>query len=370
MNNPTQAIRKHPFQSYPLHQPNWLGRLLGRQPRFNAFVELKNALATSDSVRKIGLDMVEKLNTKYRTDVQRKFSRQLQGLHKDFMLFCLADHRFSTEEVRDVWHLKSLFGISSQLHKQTLHEVVEETFNRSIDEVLADSRVTREEEDFLEGLASYLRLPDETKMTLYVNKARTLYENTFQQAISDGRFSPDEEMQLQTLAEALGATIEMDGTTQAVVDRCRLMWRIAYGDPPTIDVPINLQRGEACYFAGDVKWHEMRRVTNRIRWGGPSLRIKICKGLYWKGGDYAVERISQDVLTPVDSGTVYLTNKRLLFNGRMRNTTIRLSRILDFTTYKNGIDIVKDSGKTPFLGFEGDIQLFSALLARAFQDLH
>jgi len=147
------------------------------------------------------------------------------------------------------------------------------------------------------------------------------------------------------------------------------MWRIAYGDIPTVDVSIHLQRKELCYFTTDADWLEMRRQTRRIRYGGPTARIKICKGVYWRMGDVAVQRVSRDVLTPIDKGTLYLTNKRLLFTGQMRNKVIRLNRILDFTQHLDGVMIEKDRGRSPFLEFGDNIEIFCACLARAIQDL-
>ena len=41
-------------------------------------------------------------------------------------------------------------------------------------------------------------------------------------------------------------------------------------------------------------------------------------------------RTAEDMLTPIDSGTAYVTNKRLLFNGEMKNASIKLQKILDF----------------------------------------
>ena len=146
------------------------------------------------------------------------------------------------------------------------------------------------------------------------------------------------------------------------------MWRLAYGDPPTINVDINLQKNEVCYFTANVTWHEMRRVTKRVQWGGPQLRVKICKGIYWKTGDYSVNPITRDQLVQIDSGTVYVTNKRLIFSGTMKNSSIRLAKILDFTPYNDGVLIEKDAGRSPVLGFSTNIDLFCASLARAIQD--
>ena len=50
--------------------------------------------------------------------------------------------------------------------------------------------------------------------------------------------------------------------------------------------------------------------------------------------------------------------------GTKGNKTIRLNKILDVTPYKNGVDIQKDSGKSPFLEFDQNVDIFSMMLVR------
>ena len=66
----------------------------------------------------------------------------------------------------------------------------------------------------------------------------------------------------------------------------------------------------------------------------------------------------------IDSGTAYLTNKRVIFMGEKGNKTIRLPKILDYEIYSNGVTIQKDAGKSPFLEFSDHPEHFGVLLGR------
>jgi hypothetical protein len=81
-------------------------------------------------------------------------------------------------------------------------------------------------------------------------------------------------------------------------------------------------------------------------------------------GQVGVQRLSEDVLTKIDSGIIYLTSKRLLFQGGRGNKTVRLGSIFDFTPYTNGVDIQKDAGKSPFLEFDNQVDVFALILNR------
>lgn len=98
------------------------------------------------------------------------------------------------------------------------------------------------------------------------------------------------------------------------------------------------------------------------------MRIRIMKGVYWRAGSIAPQRISEDEWRVIDEGTIYLTNKRIIFMGNNGNKTITLGKILGFEPYSNGIDIQKDSGKSPFLEFSTNIDIFSMILARVLNE--
>jgi hypothetical protein len=81
---------------------------------------------------------------------------------------------------------------------------------------------------------------------------------------------------------------------------------------------------------------------------------------YWKAGSYAPNVSARDVPIPIDVGKLYLTNKRILFLGAHKSNTIKLSAILDFDGYTDGVRIVKSAGKSPvLLGISHDVETFS-----------
>lgn len=74
-------------------------------------------------------------------------------------------------------------------------------------------------------------------------------------------------------------------------------------------------------------------------------------------------------MTPLDTGTLYLTNKRLLFNGLKRSASINLSKIIDFKLYSDAIAIEKETGKDQFFQVSApdsmQFELWAAILSAA-----
>lgn len=99
-----------------------------------------------------------------------------------------------------------------------------------------------------------------------------------------------------------------------------------------------------------------------------TARIRIARGLSWRVGQLAVNRVTQDVLQEIDVGTLYVTSKRLIFNGSKKTTALPLRRILNFTIYQDGVQIEKDSGKDQYFMFdEFDGELLGAVLDAAIE---
>lgn len=361
-------MSKTPFVARVLQSAGLFQKLVGSEPKANAFAELNNALADAQSVRAVSLDAVQELNARYGINLHRKFERELKEMYRSFLLFCLSDRQFTQEEVEDLWHIKTLFGISDEDHEGIYQEVAVETYKQTLEEVLADSKFTEEEKDRLEQLSAYLKIPEDTRKQTFDKTAGKFLQRKADEFTSDNLFSPDEEAELQALCRSLGVGLTLNDKTAASLPKMRMLWQIRNGNLPVLQVPINLQRGETCCYMAQVDWLETRRVTKRIGYSGPALRFKIMKGVYWKAGNYAVQRSSSDVLTKVDSGVVYLTNKRVIFVGQLKNQAIRLDKVLDITPYSDGVGLEKDSGKSPILGLAADVDVFVAVLSRLIQD--
>jgi hypothetical protein len=67
------------------------------------------------------------------------------------------------------------------------------------------------------------------------------------------------------------------------------------------------------------------------------------KGVRFRFGGYTP--IKSEEMTPLSTGLLHVTSKRLLFNGERRNTTINLTKIVDGHVYADALRIEKSTGK-------------------------
>jgi hypothetical protein len=358
-----------PFREMPLAPTGLLCRLLRRPNKRNACIELNNLLARSTTAEDVGIEDIAALESKYRVVLPRRFHEEVARCYETCVKECLADKKLSDADVVSLVHLKIVLRLTDGEAVDIENKVKADLYGASIDQALADGQMTNEEYEFLNTPQSEIRLPEEVATSIYREKGGALLQQVFNRAVEDRRLSPAEEAELQALSNNLHITMHHDEKTQRWLEKFRLLWRIENADLPAAECSLSLPRTETCHLSCAAQWYESRRVARRISYGGPALRIKIAKGLYWRAGSYGINVQRDDVTQVIDTGTLYLTNKRLIFVGARGNKTIPLNKILDFESYTDGVKIQKTSGKNPLIQFTGDGEIFAAVLGRVIRDV-
>jgi len=358
-----------PFTSEPLKPPSFWQRLFRRQPKGNAIIEIRRLLGEADHVDDVTLESVEEIAERYRVRLRRDLEHERLAVLAEYLEHCLHDRRLADEEIGRVSHLKTLLHLADEQVQKTEEEAVTNVYGSAIKKVLQDARVSEEEREFISRLESDLHLRPVVAQRVYQTHAQDLLQRQVDGIVGRGELSPQDDEDLEALAANLGVAVRMDRKTRETLDRLRLYWHIQEGELPELNPEIRLFKGERCHMIVHASWYEHRTVTRRVRYSGPMLRVKIAKGLYWRAGDISLKRVSEDILKHLDSGKVYLTERRILFRGERGNKTLRLDRIVNFEPFENGIEIEKDSGKNPFLEFAPGAEVFAMILGRLLEEL-
>jgi DNA-directed RNA polymerase subunit RPC12/RpoP len=112
--------------------------------------------------------------------------------------------------------------------------------------------------------------------------------------------------------------------------------------PAPIEVALYLDADETCYYEIPTTWHQSRAQTHG--YSGTSISVPMgLRGVRFRFGGYTPIRTEQ--MTPLSSGTLFVTSKRLLFSGDSRNTTISLKKIVDGHVYSDCVKIEKSTAK-------------------------
>jgi hypothetical protein len=350
------------LQSLPPRRPGLLQRLLRRPLKDNAIIEITNLLA-ENPIRAVSLTQV--------ADVLKTYDLAFGDLMDSFLdIFrrvlghAAADRELSSEDREDLTHLEMILNLPDDGITHVREEVLAQIYANSLAEALADGHISPEELARLEAIAKSFGLPDERTQDVHKAQVMKLLQWTFSQMATDRRITDEEDAQFRAMAANLGVTLRNETEAHSEYGRFRLLGQIEAGKLPIIGVGITLQRGETCHASMACTHNEIRKQTSSYRYSGPTASVKIIGPIRWRVGQVSVQRISRDVLTQLDSGTLYVTNKRLLFDGAQKSTSIALKKIIRFTVHSDGIKIEKDTGRDQYFIGSGDSEILGAVLER------
>ncbi len=215
----------------------------------------------------------------------------------------------------------------------------------------------------LEPLMSSFGLDPDSSSVISEDARRELENDLVRNSLADGVLSPADHALIFSTADRLELKMDLSEETVAELEKMMKFWQIENGNLDIIDISISLPDQEICYFTGPCQWMEMRKTLQAVSYSGLSANFMLGKGIRYRMGAFKPSHISTDKLTEIDRGIVYLTNRRLLFMGNSKNSSIHLPNILSFVPYMNAIEIGKGSGKSPVLLCERS-DILAHLIAR------
>lgn len=314
-------ISTPPFESLPSQPERTFFERLRGASRPDLAVKTLETLLASRQPHEISTSAVEALFKEYGLTPIEAHSLARRMWRKALAAF-LEDDLLTDDEAKYLFALRRVLDIGEDDVIALETELVKPRYERLLREVLTDGQITLEERRRLEKLATDLRIGKQLAARLQLAEAQVAFRSILEAALVDRLLTSEERVRIDQVSKELG--FNLDPATQVQFDRAHLRWFFAsQAELPSINVPITLQKGESCHFYCNVSWQEMRK--ERVR-----------------GESY-------DELKTIDVGTLYVTNKRLLFDGAAKNTTIKYEALVRINAYLDGISFERGSGKTVYL---------------------
>jgi hypothetical protein len=313
------------FQKKELFKPNLFQRIFKQNPPENALIEINNLLA-SKRIVEVSVEDVSAIGEKYKLNLYQTFQKNFLEMYAAQLKFALLDNKLTNEELDDLRALKEILGLQ-QFQVNSIHEkLAGEIYRREVLGSVGDGKITNEEKNSLKKLEAELCISKDLEKRISDEVKSTYVEQFIDGIIKSGSYSPQEEEDIKILAKNLNYDLKISSSQQNTLNRLKLIWVIENGELQTIDVPINLTSNEKCFFTKVAKWYQYKTVTQRINYAGPTARIRICKGVSYRIGSARVQRVTSEVLSPIDAGTMYVTNKRVILLGARKTSSIRLNK--------------------------------------------
>ena len=353
-----------PFSVEKIRGGSVLQRLAGGAPRAAAFVELRNLLAITPW-NTVSIADVARILAKYNL-LAADAEVELRSILTRAAKHVVADHQLKEIDEAGLKRLQEAFEFSDEQVRAIFLDAARDLYRQTLVNALADGHITSEERARLDRIAVDLGLSHSESQQLYEEEALRAIQLVFDHVVADKSVSPDEDQRLSEMSSALGVTLSHDVHTATILERYRLFGRIDAGILPEVPVEIELQRGESCHFsAANVTQKELRAISKRVADAGPATSVQVMKGIRFRIGSISSQRIAQDVLTTIDRGPLFVTNKRVFIQGEHKKTSMPLSKLIHFTVFSDGLQIQKDTGKDIFVTGEADWEVAGACLDAA-----
>jgi hypothetical protein len=356
----SQRAGKHGLEITTPPRPGLMDRVFRRGGKDQAVVAVTNQLALRGA-KAVSMPEVAGILEAHNIGFS-EVREQFTGILKRVLADQASDGELSKEEREELSHLQMIFELPEDLVREAREHVLAELYGQFLSGALADGLITPMERSKLDNVVASFGLPEETRSKIYTGQVKKLLKWTFDQAVADRRVTEGEETVLEAMAANLGVRLSLEGGTKALFERFKMLAKIEAGDMPVFTPPIILQRGETCHASLPSSLNEIRTTTKAYRYGGVSGSFKIMKGVRYRFGQVAVQRVTRDVMAKLDTGTLYVTNKRLFFDGSLKNTSIPLTKITHFTLFDDGLRVEKASGRDQYFVGDGDLEVLAAVL--------
>ncbi|HBO34186.1 MAG TPA: hypothetical protein DD636_05540 [Anaerolineaceae bacterium] len=358
-----------PFITKNRVEPNGIDKLLKRIPRENFLIEVNNLLANR-SLDEITPGQIIALAEQYKIkNPLDMFGNELVQLFRDFLNEHLNNQLSSTNDFQSAKKIQGVLGISDLVFEKEYRQQALEIFKKQVSDTLNRTKKYNENEPQFEPLGKKLGLTTNKQEQILNEVRQSIVQQSINKMLDDARISPQEKEAFDQLCKDLDVTPNFDSESKKALENYSNLWQIENGELPVYETDIFLQKNETCHYQGSVKLYELRTKTVNYQYRGSVAKLRITKSWYYRVGNIKPTRETQDIMTLIDSGTLYVTNKRILFNGSKGNKVIKYSQIVDLTPYTDGVQIIKDTGKPPLFQLSySDGETLCATIGRLITD--
>ncbi len=241
------------------------------------------------------------------------------------------------------------------------HNAKSEYWQR-LQQYISDDSLDENEKQELATLAQELGLTD-ADLKYAHKKAASM---TFKSIGSDSRITEDEKNALEDMIKHFGLELKDFNFNQKTFNKFYILAQVDNGVLPNIqnhDIDIIFKNDEALHWGAASALKKLRRVTQRVNYGGITTSVRIMKGVHYRAGSVRVQSVSQEVLATEDTGAFWITNQRIGFRGLRKNFAIPINKVAYFEVSPYGLIIAKEGREKPYIIQLEDYDVPAAILS-------
>lgn len=350
-----------PFERRAVPEIPLAVRLLRREAPDIALIEIENLFATTRPVE-LTVRHVSKIAEQYRLSPSSTAKVRLAIYAKAYRIF-IDDNRLTDAEASYLYELRRVLSISDEditaIERETLIPRLEETVAMLVD----DGIVSLAERAAIDQLANDLRVSTLVRQEFSAKPLARMMNKALAERLAGRRMAEEEFDAFLAVGRNIGIQPSFDNATAESLQRCAFLWRMESGEFPIIRASIQLHDDELCHFAAGARWLESRsRTFASSPYGLDAATIRVPRGSSYRVGALRPRRLTVDELSEVDTGTLYLTSQRVIFQGVEQSFSQGLETLRSVDVFADGIAFEREDNRHPHLVLDEQAEAAAVLL--------
>ena len=218
-----------------------------------------------------------------------------------------------------------------------------------------------DQQPVLDGIVEQYGLSEDFEVEELRKQFTTFSENFLEQP----SISTEEYARFKALQAS--HNINMGDGAKALLERKHAIWlannESVLPELDSADIALPLKKGEVVHLADYGYMKKVSTRTERVGYHGPVISFKLFKGVRYRAGDLGVHRTTRTTIDVVDEGSFYITNKRVVFVGQMKNFSIPINKVIKIEVMDEGLLLQKENTMTPRIVELGDYDLPLSVLS-------
>ena len=178
--------------------------------------------------------------------------------------------------------------------------------------------------------------------------------------MKDGMLTDDEQQKIDEYMNVLGLSAahlpaQGQGTGLCKIGQAKILKQLQQGIVPQVNVyaPILLGKDEVVFWSYDgvTMWQE--KVKREMVGSHSGFTFRIVKGVNYRTGGFKGHPVEHSYMDNAGIGSLYITNKHLIFHSSERSVKIPYKKIIGLNPYQDGMGVQQDGANAKKLIFQG-----------------
>lgn len=178
--------------------------------------------------------------------------------------------------------------------------------------------------------------------------------------LKNGSMTPIEQQKVDEYVSTLGLSLinlpaSLQGSHIEELGQSSILGDLQAGRHPryVVNAPIILAKGEDALWCYNNVTMYQEKVKREMVGSHSGFSFRVMKGVTYRTGGFKGHPVETSYMENMGLGSLYVTNKNIIFMGQTRSIKVPYSKIIGINPYSDGMEVQRDGNNVKRLVFQG-----------------